>query len=43
MLCWASQYSICCFLDNNAYSSKHHSYEWLVAVGAVTGFSPAED
>jgi para-aminobenzoate synthetase component 1 len=43
MLCWASQYSICCCLDNNAYSSKHHSYEWLVAVGAVKVLSPAED
>jgi para-aminobenzoate synthetase component I len=43
MLNWLAQYSICCFLDNNAYISKHHSYEWLLAVGAKQIFAPAEN
>lgn len=42
MLHWANQYNICCFLDNNAYQSRHHSYEWLVGVGTVKVFAPFE-
>jgi len=38
MLSWANQFSICCFLDNNQYKSGHHSYEWLLAVEAVSVF-----
>jgi len=40
MLSWANQFSICCFLDNNQYTGKHHSYEWLLAADALTFFSP---
>jgi para-aminobenzoate synthetase component I len=43
MLVWANQFSICCFLDNNQYSDKHNSYEWLLAVGAVKICAPAEN
>jgi len=43
MLHWANQFNICCFLDNNEYSSNHHSYEWLLAAGSVKIFSPSED
>jgi para-aminobenzoate synthetase component 1 len=40
MLDWANQFNICCFLDNNQYTGKHHSFEWLLAAGAVNVFSP---
>ena len=40
MLNWANQFSICCFLDNNQYTGKHHSYEWLLAADAINVFSP---
>ena len=40
---WANQFSICCFLDNNHYTSTHHSCEWLLAAGAVNIFSPEKD
>lgn len=43
MLRWANQFSICCFLDNNEYSSNYQSYEWLLAAGAVKTFSPSEN
>jgi para-aminobenzoate synthetase component 1 len=43
MLSWANQFSICCFLDNNRYTGKHHSYEWLLAVDAVSVFSPKQN
>jgi len=43
MLRWACQFSICCFLDNNEYQSKHHSHEWLLAAGAIRTFAPAEN
>jgi len=43
MLRWANQFNICCFLDNNEYSSNHHSYEWLLAAGSVKIFSPSEN
>ena len=35
MLTWASPFSICCFLDNQAYGLSPHSFECLLAVGAV--------
>lgn len=34
MLNWASQFNICCFLDNHHYSIAPHSYECIVAAGA---------
>jgi len=40
MLSWANQFGICCFLDNNRYRDKFHSYEWLLAAGASKIFSP---
>lgn len=43
MLRWANQFSICCFFDNNEYSSRHHSFEWLLAAGAAKTFSPSEN
>jgi para-aminobenzoate synthetase component 1 len=43
MLRWADQFNICCFLDNNHYNDKHHSYEWLLAVDAATIFSPEKN
>lgn len=43
MLSWANQFSICCFLDNNQYNTKYHSYEWLLAAGAAAIFSPQEN
>lgn len=33
VLNWSVRYNTCCFLDNQEYSSKEHSYECLVAVG----------
>ena len=35
MLTWASPFSICCFLDNQAYGLSPHSFECLLAAGAV--------
>jgi para-aminobenzoate synthetase component 1 len=35
MLTWASPFSICCFLDNQAYGQSPHSFECLLAVGAL--------
>lgn len=43
MLHWANQFSICCFLDNNQYNDKYHSYEWLLAAGATKTFAPTEN
>src|SRR5690348_12234088 len=43
MLGWANQFNICCFLDNNKYSDKFHSYEWLLAAGASKIFSPQKN
>jgi para-aminobenzoate synthetase component 1 len=43
MLSWANQFNICCFLDNNQYTDKHHSYEWLLSAGAQTYFSPPKN
>lgn len=36
LLAWASRYSSCCFLDNNQYNSDFHTYECLVAAGAIS-------
>lgn len=41
MLSWANQFSVCCFLDNNGYQHSYHSHECLLAVNAVTLFSPS--
>jgi para-aminobenzoate synthetase component 1 len=35
LLTWASPFSICCFLDNQAYGQSPPSFECLLAVGAV--------
>lgn len=35
MLNWANRFSICCFLDNQHYQESHHSYECLMAAGAL--------
>lgn len=40
MLYWASQHSICCFLDNNNYSFSPHTHECIVAVGSIQTFCP---
>jgi para-aminobenzoate synthetase component I len=34
MLNWASQFNICCFMDNNNYPASLQSFETLVAAGA---------
>ena len=34
MLDWANQFSICCFLDDNQYRLREHSFECLLAVNA---------
>jgi para-aminobenzoate synthetase component I len=34
MLSWASQFNICCFLDNHDYNMAPHSYECLLGAGA---------
>jgi len=43
MLSWANSYNICCFFDNKQYTSNLHSYECLVAVGAVDVFKPTSN
>lgn len=43
MLSWANQFNICCFLDNNEYTDKYHSYDWLLAVGGSKIFSPQKN
>ncbi len=40
MLEWANQFSICCFLTSNAYTSPYHSFDYLLAVGANQVFTP---
>jgi len=35
MLTWASPFNICCFLDSHAYGQSPHSFECLLAAGAV--------
>lgn len=41
MLIWASQFSICCFLDNCNYTSGYHSFECLLGVGSIKTFACA--
>lgn len=43
MLAWASQFNICCFLDNQQYNSTYNSFECLLGVGATSLFTPQED
>lgn len=43
MLNWANRFSIWCFLDNNHYNTKHHTYEWLLAADAVDVYSPSKN
>lgn len=35
MLDWGNQFNICCFLDNNNYSSPWHRYEAILAADAL--------
>lgn len=35
MLDWGNQFNICCFLDNNNYSSPWHRYEAVLAADAL--------
>ncbi|RFS24491.1 anthranilate synthase component I family protein [Chitinophaga silvatica] len=39
MLNWANQFNICCFLDNNNYSSHWHQYEAILAFNALDAIS----
>ncbi|HVX25914.1 MAG TPA: anthranilate synthase component I family protein [Parafilimonas sp.] len=43
MLNWASQFSICCFMDSHFYEDKYHSFDCLLAVNAVQVFSPSKN
>ena len=43
MLSWANQFSICCFFDNNSYTSNYHSFECLLAIDAVDTFEIIEN
>lgn len=43
MLSWANQFSICCFFDNNNYTSKYNSFECLLAIDAVNTFEIIEN
>lgn len=36
MLNWANQFNICCFLDNNDYSSPYHRYEAILATESLS-------
>lgn len=33
LLYWASQFNVCCFLDNHHYSFNYHSYECVLGAG----------
>ena len=35
MLNWSTRFNICCFLDNHNYQISPHSYECILAVGAL--------
>jgi len=35
MLNWSTQFNICCFLDNHNYQISPHTYECILAVGAI--------
>ncbi len=39
MLSWANQFNICCFLDNNNYSSSYNSFECIAAVAEKISFT----
>jgi para-aminobenzoate synthetase component I len=39
MLSWANQFNICCFLDNNNYSSSYNSFESIVAIADEINFT----
>lgn len=39
MLNWANQFNICCFLDNNNYSSQWRQYEAVLAVNTLQAIS----
>lgn len=44
MLNWANRFNICCLLDNQQYNLPHHSFECLLACGALHTLSaPAGD
>jgi para-aminobenzoate synthetase component 1 len=43
MLSWANQFNICCLLDNHEYRLPHHTYDCILAVGAINVFKPNED
>jgi len=43
MLSWANQFSICCFFDNNNYTSTYNSFECLLAIDAVDTFKIVEN
>lgn len=41
ILTWLQPFNICCFLDNNQYSSNYHQVECLVAVNATHSICPS--
>ncbi|MCC7523572.1 MAG: anthranilate synthase component I family protein [Chitinophagaceae bacterium] len=41
MLSWGSQFSICCYLDDNQYRLHEHRFECVLAVNAVKSLHPA--
>ncbi len=41
MLDWVNRFNICCFLDNHAYNSSHHSVECLAGAGVLKTFEPS--
>ena len=43
MLSWANQFSICCFFDNNNYTSTYNSFDCLLAIDAVDTFEIIEN
>lgn len=44
MLNWATQFGICCFLDDNGYrTAPYHTYDCLLAAGAEAVFAPADN
>jgi para-aminobenzoate synthetase component I len=43
MLSWANRFNICCFFDNHEYQSNLHTFECVVAAGAISVFEPADN
>ncbi|HEX8333184.1 MAG TPA: chorismate-binding protein, partial [Segetibacter sp.] len=43
MLSWATQFNICCLLDNHHYKLPYHTQECLLAAGAIHTFEPGID